>query len=84
MGAGVCLEPTFRLINEEGDFIAPINNRFNADCLWDNQTYSNQEVIFVVPKSQKEFNITTGGQSNISFVVTALENGDLKIELLEE
>jgi len=80
-GAGVCLDNTFRLLtNEEGDLLAPVNARFNADCLYDDQTYFNQEVIFVVPESQKIFNITTGGESNIFFTVTVSSEGHLKVE----
>ena len=80
-GAGVCLNVDLRLVlNEEGDLVSPINNRFNADCLWDGQTYYNQEVIFVVPENQREFNLTTGGESNIFFEVEILDDGDLRIE----
>jgi len=80
-GAGVCLSNTFRLLlNEEGDLQAPINSGFNADCLYDDQTYFDQEVIFIVPETQKAFTITTGGEAKIFFTVTVLDNNQLKVE----
>jgi len=78
---GVCLPTEFRMIlNEEGDTAAPINNRFNIECPMGNRTYSDQEVIFVVPGPQEEFILTTGGKSNIFFNVMAYRVGDLKVE----
>ena len=78
---GVCYSPNFRLVlSEEGDLMSPINNRFNAECLKRDRTYLDQEVIFVVPETEKEFYITTGGRSNIFFTVTVSENGDLEVE----
>jgi len=78
---GFCPNVNLRMeLNEEGDFIAPINTVFNDECFWGNQTHSNQEAIFVVPESQKKFNITTGGESNIFFTITVLGNGDINVE----
>ncbi|MEA2097585.1 MAG: BspA family leucine-rich repeat surface protein [Patescibacteria group bacterium] len=78
---GVCLSTELRMIlNEEGDVLAPVNNRFSAGCLMGDRTYFDQEVIFVVPETEKVFDLTTGGELNIPFTVTLLENGHLKIE----
>jgi len=78
---GLCPEVDFRMeLNEEGDLMSPVNAYFNNECFWGNQTYNNQEVVFVVPESQKQFNITTGGKSNIFFTITVLQNGDIKLE----
>jgi hypothetical protein len=78
---GVCLPTEFRIIlNEEGDMVAPINNRFTVECPMGERTYSDQEVIFVVPESQKKFTLTTGGESNIFFEIIVDKSGDLKVE----
>jgi hypothetical protein len=81
IGSGICLRINFRMeLNEQGDLAAPVNNSFNADCFWDNQTYYDQEVIFEVSQNKKEFSITTGGKSNIFFTVKVLDNGDISVE----
>ncbi len=76
----------FRMeLNEEGDMAVPNTRQFmfpgtGGQLAIQNITYTDQRVIFVVPESQKVFNITTGGKSNIFFTVTVLENGQLKVE----
>lgn len=78
---GVCVSTNLRMIlNEEGDVLAPINNRFNAGCPSGDRTYFDQEVIFVVPETEKAFTLTTGRESNVFFTVTLLESGHLKVE----
>lgn len=76
----LCIKPSLRrLINEEGDLLPPDNQDFYSanmkmGCAGPNRTYSDQEVIFVVPENEKEFTFTTGGKSNIFFSVTNLNN----------
>ena len=60
--------------------MAPINNKFNAECPMGDRTYFNQEVIFIVPEEERVFTLTTGGELNIFFTVKALDNGDFEIE----
>ncbi|MBM3253911.1 MAG: hypothetical protein FJZ16_06650 [Candidatus Omnitrophica bacterium] len=78
---GLSLPTEFRiLVNEEGDMIAPINDRFNVESLRGDRVYSDQEVIFVVPTSQEKFTLTTGGESNIFFEITVDGAGNLNVE----
>jgi len=77
---GIDLYTEQRLIlNEEGDKMAPINLYFNVQSLGGKKTYYDQEVIFVVPKTQKVFTFTTGGSSNIFFTVKILDDGRLQV-----
>ncbi len=74
-----------RLINEEGDLLAPNTKQFyfpdSGGCIaMPNKTYFDQKIIFVVPEQEKEFHITTGGQLNMFFTITVLENNNLKVE----
>ena len=83
-GAGVPLNLR-RLINEEGELLSPNTKGFvfpdsGGDFGKPNQIYENQKVIFVVPETTKEFNITTGGKTNIFFTITVLDDGSLKVE----
>lgn len=73
-----------RLLNEAGEFQSPNTKGFvfpdsGGDFGRPNQIYENQKVIFVVPEGTKEFNITTGGKTNIFFTVTVQLDGTLKV-----
>ncbi len=83
-GTGVPLNLR-RLLNEEGELLAPNTKGFvfpdsGGDFGKPNQIYENQKVVFVVPESAKEFNITTGGKTNIFFTITVSGDGSLKVE----
>jgi len=77
-----------REINELGDMASPNNEQFyfpdTSGCMPKKDvTYFDQGVIFVVSETEKAFTLTTGGNSNIFFTVTLLENGHLKVEKIE-
>lgn len=81
-----CLELKLRrVVNEEGDLTPPNTQEFafpNGCVAMPNSTYANQEVIFVVPETDKEFVITTGGNSNVFFSVKFTPDGKLDVENL--
>jgi hypothetical protein len=67
-----------RELNEEGDMALSNTSQFyfpdTKGCMpARGASYEDQKVIFVVPESEKTFNITTGGQSNIFFTINLLE-----------
>jgi len=73
-----------RLLNEEGDLLSPNTSQFrfkSGGCFMDaNQVYPDNQVIFVVPETEREFYITTGGASNIYFTITILADGSVKVQ----
>ncbi|GEM_PF-6553046 len=78
-----CLEPQLRrVINEEGDLALPNTKQFSFanGCVATPDTTTNQEVSFVVPESETEFTVTTGGASNIFFSVKLTPDGKLNVE----
>jgi hypothetical protein len=73
-----------RLLNEEGDLAAPSMKQFvfpgtGGSGINSNITLSDQKVVFVVPETDKEFIITTGGSSGIFFSVTVQSDGSIKV-----
>lgn len=74
-----------RVLNEEGDLAQANSPTFalpNGCIAAPNATYANQKLFFVVPDSEKEFTLTTGGNSNIFFSVKLTPEGKLNIENL--
>jgi|SRR3989344_60026 len=73
-----------RLLNEEGDVARPNTTQYifstSGGCTIYPSEPSDQQVIFVVDPSDKEFVILTGDSSNTSFTVKLLDNNSLKIE----
>jgi len=54
-------------------------SQFTGSCMAPDTTANNQEIIFIVPKEESDFTITTGYTSNIFFRV--YKAGDvLKVE----
>jgi len=82
---GECVPMNFRrIINEKGDTVNPNTKQYlfldTGGCIGQtNMTHTDQKVIFVVQKSEKSFNITTGGKSNTFFDITN-KNGQLIVE----
>lgn len=76
-----------RVVNEEGDMAPPNIAKFNfpsGGCGIDaNTTYTGQEIPFVVPETENEFTLTTGGSSNIFFSVSAA-SGTIRVENISE
>lgn len=82
-GAGALLNLR-RLLSEEGDMVSPNTRQFmfpGVGGYWmqPNITYEHQKVIFVVPETLREFNITTGGESNIFFTVSIGKDNTIKV-----
>lgn len=80
-----CVGINFRLLLDEEGNKAPSNSKqffFPAGgCIAEpDATYFNNPIVFVVPETQKDFTITTGGQSDVFFEVKVLDNGDIKVE----
>ncbi len=74
-----------RLLNEEGDMTPPDTLQFQFSTsggaqLGPQESYDNQEVVFVVSEDDTQFTLTTGGNSNIFFFVTVEDDGTLKVE----
>lgn len=74
-----------RLTNEEGDFAPPDTPRFvfsdtGGDAINRNATYSDQPVVFKVGETERQFELTTGGASNIFFSVTVSYDGAVSVE----
>lgn len=74
-----------RVVNEEGDMVAPNHSQFfleSGGCQGTpGVTYFDQPVIFIVPEGEKDFLFTTGGQSNVFFNI-ALKNDTIIVENL--
>ncbi len=73
-----------RAINEEGDLVPPNNRQFffpgsGGTMAIGNSTFLDQQVVFTVLESEKEFIINTGKYSNIFFTVTVLKDGSLSV-----
>lgn len=63
-----------RIINEEGDIIVPNIFSPSSDCVLSGGASKMQKVIFVVPETDKIFNMTTVGlKKNIFFTITRLD-----------
>ncbi len=74
-----------RIANEQGDLAAPSETQFyfsdrDGNGIQPNATESDVPVTFLVPASDKQFEFTTGGASNIFFSVTAQDDGTIKVE----
>ena len=82
-----CVRVNFRrLLNEEGDLMAPNTRSFSfvdgSGCIPKaGGIYIDQQVTFVVPESEREFTLTTGGQSNVFFVASVKDDGTLTVEI---
>jgi hypothetical protein len=67
-----------RIINEEGNMMAPNTDQFHfpgsGGCMIENNSfYEDQKVIFVAPENEKSFTITSGGMSKVLFTINVLE-----------
>lgn len=75
-----------RVINEEGDMVAPNMNQFylpesSGAAMRENTTQTDQPIYFLVGSGGQEFIFTTGGTSNKFFTVRVLPNRTLSIEV---
>ena len=74
-----------RLIDEAGNFAAPATTQFtfpdNGGCIGTlGATYENQEVVFPVRASDSPFIFTTGGNSNIFFIILVSDAGQISVQ----
>lgn len=83
--AAICPQMTMRrLINEEGDFVAPLNRQFyfsgHGGCQLSAQITETQKIFFAVSESEREFTFTTGGRANIFFTSVREGKQGLRLE----
>lgn len=78
-----------RLVDEGGNFAPPVTKEFSfpdsGSCKGaPGTTYENQEVVFGIRLDEAPFTFTTGGASNIFFLVHVSDKGELSLEKAPE
>lgn len=76
-------ENSFRWVpDESGDMIEPFGSRTSGCGLPPNVTRNNQEVYFKVANGLTSYLFTTGGKSNIYFMVNIFPKGGIQVDRL--